>query len=389
MPRDNERITGFIAVLCVVFIFTLFCTGAFAEDKLRLVFTGDIMAHIEQVDGARRGDSWDFSPQFRRVVPLFYNALSVGNLETVFAGRERGFAGYPSFNTPDELAGALKALGIQIVTLSNNHIMDRGAAGALRTTRVLDSAGILWTGLRTKDRSGEVLTVNHDGFRIAFINYAYGSNSRVSFDKVEMNVISEASVTEAISLAKAASPDLIAACFHWGNEYQFAPTSRQRAIAGLCLRNGVRLVIGTHPHVLQPIETVSTPNGQAVVAYSLGNFVSYQRTLPRERSVVLAVDLERGGGGAADISRVSAAPVITSVTPKPGGKLIEVMYAGESGRFNNHGLGQNKISHARAAGRAVLDFLGAGTQPGGDGFYTIWDKDDPGVMPESRRAAPK
>ncbi|GHV55448.1 capsular polysaccharide biosynthesis protein [Synergistales bacterium] len=377
------------AFFCAVFIFTLFCTGARANDKLRLVFTGDIMAHLEQVNGARRGDSWDFSPQFRRVVPLFYNALSIGNLETTFAGRERGFAGYPSFNTPDELAGAIKDLGIQIVTLSNNHIMDRGASGALRTTRVLDSAGILWTGLRTADRPGEVLTVEHDGFKIAFINYAYGSNSRVSFDKVEMNVISEAAVTEAISLAKAASPDLIVGCFHWGNEYQFAPTSAQRAIADLCVKNGVRLVIGTHPHVLQPIETPNTPGGRAAVAYSLGNFVSYQRTLPRERGVVLAVDIERKGKKSADISRVSVAPIITTVTPKAGGKLIEVMYAGESGRFNNYGLGQNKISHAREAGRAVLDFLGARTSPNGDGFYTIWDKNEPDVTPKSGRTSPK
>ena len=113
----------------------------------RAIFIGDIMIHDQQLEAARYGASWDFKPQFHRVKPLFRRSLSIGNLETLFAGEEKKFTGYPKFNTPDELAAALSDLEIDIVMLANNHILDHGLDAALRTTKVLDDAGIFWTGL--------------------------------------------------------------------------------------------------------------------------------------------------------------------------------------------------------------------------------------------------
>ena len=273
----------------------------------RALFIGDIMAHKQQLEAAESGDGaggklWDFGPQFRRVKPLFKDALIVGNLETTFAGPEKGFAGYPSFNTPDSLADALTDLGVHLVTLANNHILDRGAGGARRTVEVLERAGILWTGLGLDDvpRNGALL-VEHEGMRWAFVNYSYGSNRILSSSDVQLNVISEAAVSEGMARARALNPDVLVACFHWGQEYQFAPSSSQKKAAETALAHGAHLVVGTHPHVLQPMEVRFSSSGDRadarLVAWSLGNFVSFQRTLPRERSCILAVEVVKPSDG--------------------------------------------------------------------------------------------
>jgi poly-gamma-glutamate synthesis protein (capsule biosynthesis protein) len=357
-----------------------------------VIFTGDIMAHVEQLDAARTGASWDFKPQFRRVKPLFEDALVAGNLETVLAGEERGFTGYPEFNTPDELADALVDLGVNIVTLANNHILDRGASGAARTIEALEAAGIEWTGLGRGDIGpNEPRVMEHAGVRFAFVNYTYGSNSPLpsSDDDVSLNVVSDEAVKEGLAKSRAKSPDIIVACFHWGNEYQFAPTKRQREVAALSVREGADLVIGTHPHVLQPMEIVSSDRGRSLVAYSLGNFVSNQRTLPRERSVILAVDVEKDDGGGARISRVSVAPTRVSITRPSGRRRFEVVYAGSSPRFNHAGLPASELKIARRAGDAVLKFLGATDSPDEDGFYTIWSEDAPDELPEGTLRSPQ
>jgi poly-gamma-glutamate synthesis protein (capsule biosynthesis protein) len=149
------------------------------------------------------------------------------------------------------------------------------------------------------------------------------------------------------------------------------------------------MVIGTHPHVLQPIEVISSDRGRALVAYSLGNFVSNQRTLPRERSVVLAVDVEKKPGGGAAISRVSVAPTWVSSTRQSGRRRFQIVYGGTGGPFNHEGLSPAELGKARSAGSAVLDFLGAESDPDGMGFYALWDATSPDVLPESRRKSPE
>jgi poly-gamma-glutamate synthesis protein (capsule biosynthesis protein) len=359
--------------------------------RARVIFIGDIMAHKEQLDAARSGDVWNFAPQFRRVKPLFADALVVGNLETVFAGERSRFTGYPTFNTPDELADALADLGVDVVTLAGNHIMDKKPSGAARTVDVLESRKIRWAGLGYGGMGpNEPLIFEYAGLRWAFVNYSYGSNAPISNGGgVSLNVISRESVTKGLAKAREAEPDVIAAFFHWGLEYQFSPTKRQRDIAALSVEGGASLVIGTHPHVLQPAEIVSSDRRYSLTAYSLGNFVSYQRTLPRERSVIMAVDLEKGGDGKTRIVRVSIAPTRVAVTGPPGRRRVEVVYAGRGGSFNHAGLPADELKTARSAGDAVLDFLGAAASSDEMGFYTLWSEDAPDALPKGRRKAPR
>lgn len=382
--------------LTVLMLF-LFSVPACAEtQKLRLLFTGDVMAHDQQLAACERTfdgkKSWDFRPQFKRVLPLFDDAFVIANLETVFAGKAAGYAGYPSFNTPDSLLDALKELGVNALTLANNHILDRGASGAKRTVEVLDKAKMPWTGLGVGDvPENHPLLLEQSGLRMALLSYSYGSNRALSSSSdVRLNTISDSSIAEGLKKAHAMSPDIVIVCFHWGNEYQYSPSSHQKAAADAAIKGGADMVIGTHPHVLQPIEVRSADKSPRLVAWSLGNFVSFQRTLPRERSCVLAVEIEKPAGAKrAVIKRVSAAPTGVRVHRSGGRRPVEVVYAGKGGAFRHNGLSEGELKSMRGVGDSVLGFLGADINSVDNlGFYTLWSSEKPKQLPKPTRKTP-
>jgi poly-gamma-glutamate synthesis protein (capsule biosynthesis protein) len=302
---------------------------------VRVLFTGDIMTHAKQLKLAAVPGGYDFVKQFARIRPYFQDGLTVGNLETTFSGAEKTFAGYPAFNTPDELATALYGLGVRVVSLANNHILDRGYHGIQRTIEVLDRAGILWTGVSDKDIApGQALMVDYGGLRWAFVNFTYGTNlpgTGRNSRGLGVNVITQDGVRASLRAARELRPDVTVALFHWGNEYEHSPTDTQVRLAELSAEEGADLVIGTHPHVLQPIDVISTSRGHTVVAYSLGNFIANQIKVPRERSAVLAVELERAPEGGVRILRASVAPVfVSSACTEVSGCVIQALYGGTS-----------------------------------------------------------
>lgn len=378
--------------VCIVMLMLLIVSTAEAGERLRMAFIGDVMAHDRQLEAARRGDAYDFSPQFARIARLFDGSLVVANFETVMAGSKgRGYTGYPTFNTPDSLADALVSAGVDVVTVANNHILDRGESGLLRTLDVLDASGLRWVGAtRGESTLCEPIVVERDGVRVAIVNFTYGTNVPPRSPKTaSVPVISRDAVARSMARARALSPDITVACLHWGIEYVYEPRKSDRDIAALCAAEGADLVIGTHPHVLQPIEVVEAGGRPRLMAWSLGNFVSFQRTLPRERSVVLAVDFERAADGTMRMVGTSAAPTWVSARHEGGRRRIEVVYAGEGGGFNHAGLPASEVKRARAAGRRVIDFLGTIGEADERGFYRLWSADAPHVTPKPRIASPE
>ena len=384
-------------LLCLLLLmFSTDSTETGAETHARFLFIGDIMAHQQQLDAARnKSGSFDFSPQFKRVKPLLENEFLVGNLETVFAGtaKKLNYSGYPMFNTPDSLTYSLKDLGVDLLTLANNHIFDRGAAGARRTTEVLDSADLKWIGLGVGDVvSNDAIMLENNGIKAAFINHSYGSNLWPKSNDVHLNVINEADLTQSLTRARALSPDIIIACFHWGNEYQFSPSIHQKNAADITFNNGADLIIGTHPHVLQPIEIRVSSEDDSVkaIAWSLGNFVSFQRTLPRERTCILAAEFVKDDEGVTRLAKISIAPLYVIA---PGSKRTWVTYAGTDentiGKLDFEGVSKTQLRSTQTIGQAVLDFLGAGSEADEYGFYTVWDETSPDVLPKSRRKSPR
>ena len=386
-----------ILLFLIIFLSFVLCISSEAETKARFIFIGDIMAHKQQLDAAYHKGTYDFSPQFRRIRPMLENSFLIGNLETTFSGtgKKLRYAGYPMFNTPDSLAENLKDLNIDLLTLANNHILDRGAAGARRTVEVLNDLDLKWIGLGIDDvPENDAIVLENDGIRAAFINHSYGSNLYPKSSDVQLNIISEENIAESLERAKNLSPDIIIACFHWGNEYHFSPSIHQKRAAECAFNNGADLIIGTHPHVLQPVEirVSSIDNSVKAVAWSLGNFVSFQRTQPRERTCILAVEFVKNDDyGRTRISKISVAPLYVVA---PGQKRTEVTYAGTDENIINEldfdGLTGNQIEKLRLIGRNVLDFLGADIEESDEyGFYTLWSEFSPDVLPKSRRKSPK
>jgi len=275
--------------------------------SLTLMAVGDIMGHQEQLDAAwnPKTQSYEFAPFFQKVAPLLQEAdWVVGNLETTLAGKEALYAGYPQFNTPESLADTLRDTGFTAVTTANNHSLDRREAGVLATLDHLDRAGLLHTGtFRSPEERDQPLVLEKDGIRLAILAYTYGTNG-IPLPKGKpylVNLMDPELMKADISRARALDVDLVMVSLHFGSEYQRQPNAAQKKAADICLQAGADLIIGHHPHVVQPYEwrTVTLPDGTehtGFVAYSLGNFISAQRWDYKDVGAILKLQITKEAG---------------------------------------------------------------------------------------------
>lgn len=281
--------------------FFIFCVirgfEVYAQDTLRisLLFTGDIMQHDSQISAAYQPSlgQHNYKPCFQFIKPALSSAdLTIGNLELTLAGQP--FKGFPQFSAPDELLDAIKDSGFDVLVTANNHSVDRGSQGLERTVDLLDSSGILHTGTfkDTLDWLNEYpLIIESKGFRFSLLNYTYGTNGLPVSSPNIVNRIDTMNIRRDLQKAKDQHTDAIIVFMHWGQEYQSLPNAWQKNLADYCFRQGAKMVIGSHPHVLQPIEWRQEQD--QLVAYSLGNFVSGQRDRYRNGGALLYVDLEK------------------------------------------------------------------------------------------------
>ena len=282
---------------------------------------GDIMCHNSQYKDAYNSTtgSYDFSYVFTDIKEYINSAdISIGNLETTFAGKEKGYSNYPRFNTPEQLATNLKDVGIDVVSTANNHCMDTNYTGLVSTLKYLDEAEIGHTGTNeTLEKQKEILVKDINGIKIAFLSFTYGTN-RIPIPKDKsfaVNLIDEDLILQQIKLAKQEEPDLICANMHWGIEYQLKQNPEQEKLAELLFENGVDIILGSHPHVLQPMEkkTIKLEDGttkNCFVIYSLGNFMSGQTKENTRSSVILNIDITKNGeSGKTVLNKVEYIPI--------------------------------------------------------------------------------
>ena len=282
---------------------------------------GDIMCHNTQYKDAYNSSTgtYDFSYVFEDIKSYVSEAdIAVGNLETTFAGKDRGYSNYPRFNTPEQLAYNLKNFGIDVLSTANNHCMDTNFSGLVSTLNYLDDAGISYMGTNaTEEAQDKILVKDVNSIKVAFLAFTYGTNGiPVPSDKsFAVNLIDDNLILEQISLAKAQNPDLICVSMHWGIEYQTKQNSEQERLANLLFENGVDVILGSHPHVLQPMEkrTVTLEDGSTkdcFVIYSLGNFMSGQTKTNTRNSVILNMSFTKSGEtGQTTIDSVSYVPI--------------------------------------------------------------------------------
>lgn len=289
--------------------------------NINMSVIGDIMCHDSQYKDAyvSASDTYDFSYVFTDIQKYIQVAdIAVGNLETTFAGKERGYSNYPTFNTPEQLAYNLKTLGMDILSTANNHSLDKGYTGLVSTLDFLDDAGIAHTGTyRNAEEQNQITIQNVKGISMAFLSFTYGTNGIPvpSGKDYCVNLIDKDLIVKQIQLAKEHNPDMICVFMHWGVEYQTKQNKNQKELADFLFQNGVDVILGGHPHVLQPMEKreITLEDGtkkDGFIIYSLGNFISGQNKLPRQSSAILNLNITKNGEtGKISIDEVTYVPV--------------------------------------------------------------------------------
>lgn len=290
------------------------------DTTFTLTAIGDVICHNTQYMDAYDSDTgtYDFSYVFDNISSYTKTAdICIGNLETSFAGEDRGYSNYPTFNSPDSLADSLKSIGVDVLSTAGNHALDMGFSGLSRTIDVLDKADISHLGTyKTQEDQDKVLIKYVKGVKIAFIDYTYGTNgiSVPSDKKFCINLIDKDLIKKHIETAKNQNSDMIVACMHWGTEYQTKQNSEQEELADFLFQNGVNVIIGNHPHVIQPMEkrTVTLEDGSTrdgFVVYALGNFICDQNAVNTRDSIILNLKITKHTDGSITIDNYDYVPI--------------------------------------------------------------------------------
>jgi len=252
-------------------------------DTISVTFIGDVMQHGKQLLGALADKespndpkSYNYAHTFRHIEKQLAAAdIAVANME--FPLGTPPYKGYPAFSAPESIAWKAQECGIDLFLLANNHILDRGKRGLLNTIDVYEKMNGKYIGAyRNKEEEEKLNPVmfNVRGIRVAFINFTYGTNGFAVPEPCSVNLMDSLHVKNTIAKAKDMGADIIICTPHWGEEYQTRPSFHQRKWARMLQREGVRVVVGSHPHVPQSAE-ISYDN---ILFYSLGNYISNQTT---------------------------------------------------------------------------------------------------------------
>ena len=337
---------------------------------LRLMFAGDIMSQLPQIESAQvSGGEYNYDHCFKYIRPIFEQAdLVIGNLECTLAATPP-YTGYPNFKSPDQLAEALKKGGFDVLVTSNNHSLDGGLLGVNHTLDEIRSNGFVHTGtFKNQDHKNLVypLIIYKNGFKIALLNYTHHTNGISPKPPAIVNRLDMDVYKKDMQKAKAMKPDFIISFLHWGEEHQLDEDSNQRALARLMHQWGSDLVVGSHPHVVEPIKnetvTVGNKTHNYLTAYSLGNFISAQPFVNTEGGIVFEVNIKKEQNKTS-IEDYYYIPVVR-YTPFEKGKqrfyaLPVSPYEDENNNLNMSASEKNKMTHFANRVRNQLEKHGA------------------------------
>lgn len=274
-----------------------------SNNTVDLMFVGDAMQHAPQITAAEQPDgTYDYSPCFQYLVPdIEWADLAVVNLECPLGGKP--YTGYPCFSAPDSYARQLRDVGFDLFLTANNHCLDRRDKGLVRTCQTLDSLGIPHIGTyRDMAERNQLMPyiVNVKGMKIAFLDYTYGTNGIPIQGNVIVDFIDQQRIADDIAQARQEGADAICVNMHWGIEYQLKPVASQNTLADFLVSQGVDLIIGGHPHVIEPMEMRYSKeyDKNVLLVYSLGNFISNQSDIDTRGGAMVKVSLRKENGKA-------------------------------------------------------------------------------------------
>lgn len=280
---------------------------------------GDIMVHGPQLKAQynKEKNIYDFNNNFSHIKKYFEDSdLNILNFETTLAGSEEKYSSFPKFNSPDELVDSLKNVGFNIFCLNNNHSLDKRSKGIFRTLDVMKNKDIISTGIRNEVNDKKYIIYNKNDIKVGLISYTYQIKDTLNGNPITNDVANLINTFDYYNLDKSfedmkaniedikkENVDLIIFQIHWGNEYMLEPNSYQKKIAKFLSDQGVDIIFGTHPHVVQPFYKLESEvsNKNTYVFYSLGNFISNQRyeilkQRNSEAGIIVRINIEKKDG---------------------------------------------------------------------------------------------
>lgn len=295
------------------------------ERSITLIMVGDVLMHkFVQQSGLQNDGHYNFDHIFSNISDEAKSAdIAIVNQETLLAGEKFGLSGYPCFNAPLEVADAIAKAGFNVVLQATNHALDKGVDGLLRCRDYWKEKypGVVLAGTAESEaEAAQIPVIEKNGIRVAILNYTYSTNGiPLPDDKPwAVNLLEENKVKSDLTYAKEIS-DIVVVCPHWGTEYSHTPSEEQKKWCDIFYNCGADLVIGTHPHVIQPVNWVQKGDGhRMLVYYSLGNFVnstavSGNGVCNRMLGGMAKIKITVGSDGETYIEKAEIIPLITQL----------------------------------------------------------------------------
>ncbi|CRK83290.1 CapA family protein [Neobacillus massiliamazoniensis] len=310
-------------------------------EKVTIGAIGDILIHESVYKDAFNGSKYNFDPMFGNVKGLLEKPdILTANQESIAGGTELGLSGYPSFNSPYEVLDALVHAGVDMVSTANNHSLDKGEKGIQSEIHYLDSIGLPYVGSFRNEQDQKTLRIiEKNGIKVAFLAYTFGTNGiKVPPGKDYLvNIIHQDKMKEEIGRARNQA-DVVVMSIHWGIEYQRLPNTDQKDLAQFLANQGVDIIFGSHPHVLEPMEWIKTNDGRkTLVVYSLGNFISGQTNDYKDIGGMATIDITKhvtAHGDSIELSNPTFYPTIVSNQNLRNFRVVPLEKAGTFG-FQN------------------------------------------------------
>lgn len=264
------------------------------EYQVSIVMVGDNLIH-KTIYQSVANDNYNFKPIYQEIKPYIKSFdLAFINQETILGGKEIGLSSYPTFNSPYELGDALVDTGFNLISLANNHTLDRGEKAVINSVNYWSKQSVVFSGSCLSIGESQVKFFEKNTIKFAFIAYTYGTNGifHPNGKTYLANIYSdEKALLDLAELKK--TVDIIIVSMHWGEEYSSLPNQEQKKQAYFLSSLGVDIIIGHHPHVIQPIDIISHNNHQTIVIYSLGNFLSDQVGINRLIGIATSLNITK------------------------------------------------------------------------------------------------
>ncbi|MCM1543735.1 MAG: CapA family protein [Ruminococcus sp.] len=369
---------------------------------------GDVLIHVPIFNAAYSSDTktYDFSSIFTYSESEIKDCdYFVANLETTLGGTENGrkYSGYPTFNSPDEITSALKDSGVDCLLTANNHCYDTSSSGVMRTQQIVAQAGFDYIGTRTAETEKKYLVKEVNDIKFGMVCYTYETETKQATRKALNGIlVSEESaplinsfdytnldkfyteMEEQIKLMKNAGAEVLVAYLHWGNEYQLEANSRQKEIAQKLCDLGIDVIIGGHPHVVQPVDLITSTDGshKMVCVYSMGNMVSNQRrqhmglkTGHTEDGMIFEMTFSKYSDGTVIFENIEVIPTWVHLYTSGGKSVYNIVPLSDNMDSKADELGLNKSSNgltlAKGSYERTMKLVSDGVEKSNDYLQSV------------------